>query len=74
METFIQQVNQFTPLSKTSILELYSLTTTNAYKKGEAVLELNRVAKKIYYIETGVLKVSFLSEGKEFVMKFFSAQ
>ena len=71
MKDFLIHINKLVTLNDEEITKLTNLVTTKSYKKGEVVLKLNRINRKLYFINDGLLKVSFLNEEKEFVMKFF---
>jgi len=71
MEDFLMQINRLVTLSNEETIGLNSIVKAKSYKKGDTVLKINRVNKKLYFINDGLVKVSFFNESKEFVMKFF---
>lgn len=71
MKELLKQINKFTHLNHNEISDLKNITKSKNYKKGETILTVNQVNKKLYLINEGLIKVSFYKEGKEFIMKFF---
>ncbi len=71
MEKLLKQINKLTNLNDDEISGLKNITKSKSYKKGETILKLNKINKKLYFINNGLIKVSFFKERKEFVMKFF---
>ncbi|MDQ1096747.1 MULTISPECIES: Crp/Fnr family transcriptional regulator [Chryseobacterium] len=41
------------------------------YRKGESILEAGKVCKRIYFIDTGLVKTFFYTDTREFIMRFF---
>lgn len=71
MEDFLTHINRLVTLSNEETISLTSIVKTKSYKKGDVVLKINRINKKLYFINDGLVKVSFFNERKEFVMRFF---
>ena len=71
MDDFLIHLNRLVTLNNQEINSLTNIVKTTSYKKGDVVLKVNRINKKLYFINDGLVKVSFFNETKEFVMKFF---
>lgn len=71
MKELLKQINRLTNLNDDEISALTNITKSKFYKKGETILKANHINKKLYFINDGLIKVSFFKEDKEFVMKFF---
>jgi len=41
------------------------------YRKGELILETNTVCKRIYFVDSGLVKTFFYTDTREFIMRFF---
>ena len=71
MEDVITQIKKLTTLNNQETSDLTNIMKTKSYKKGAKILSINQVNRNLYFINDGLLKVSFFNEDKEFVMKFF---
>ncbi len=72
MDELIQFCHQVSTLDITAKEALYhSNFETKSFKKGEAILEENSHCNHLYFITKGLSKLSFSSEEKEFIMRFF---
>lgn len=41
------------------------------YHKGELILETGQVCKRVYFVDSGLVKTFFYTETREFIMRFF---
>ncbi len=41
------------------------------YRKGELILETGQVCKRIYFVDSGLVKTFFYTDTREFIMRFF---
>ena len=71
LKYFLKRINKLVTLNDDETTKLSNLIKIKSYKKGEVILKLNKINKKLYFINDGLVKVSFLKENKEFVMRFF---
>lgn len=72
MKDFLKQINKLSVLNDNEISNLTNISKPKFYKKGENILKITQTNKKLYFIKSGLVKVSFFNDDKEFVMKFFS--
>ncbi|GEN77161.1 Crp/Fnr family transcriptional regulator [Chryseobacterium hagamense] len=42
------------------------------YRKGELILETGQICKRIYFVDSGLVKTFFYTDTREFIMRFFS--
>lgn len=42
-----------------------------SYRKGELILETGQVCKRIYFVDSGLVKTFFYTDTREFIMRFF---
>ena len=71
MKEFLKQIKGLTQLNESEISELTKIAEIITYCKGDIILNTNKISRKLYFIDKGLVKVSFFTEDKEFVMKFF---
>ncbi len=72
MADFLQYSNQFSPLENEAAEELIQNATTKTFKKGELLLQPGKVCRHLFFINEGLTKMYFISDDKEFIMRFFS--
>lgn len=41
------------------------------YKKGDTILETGTVCRRIYFVDSGLVKTCFSTDSREFIMRFF---
>ena len=41
------------------------------YRKGELILETGQICKRVYFVDSGLVKTFFYTETREFIMRFF---
>jgi CRP-like cAMP-binding protein len=71
MPDFIQFCQRIAHLDEEVVDALMKKLQTNKYKKGDHVLKAGQVCNCFYFIDEGLLKISFQKEAKEFIMRFF---
>lgn len=71
MNTLINHIKELIELDEKQVLQLTSITLPKNFEKDDVLLDINKTCKKLYFINEGLLKISFFSEEKEYIMKFF---
>lgn len=71
MNNLIQFINSKIPLEKSAKEKLLSLCSEKNYKKGDALLKIGGYCKHFYFINNGLVKLSFDTNDGEFIMRFF---
>ncbi|WP_298513451.1 Crp/Fnr family transcriptional regulator [uncultured Kordia sp.] len=71
MEDFLKHLNKLSTLNKEEIVLLTNIVEEKKYLRGEEVLKMHQINKKLYFVNDGLVKISFFNEDKEFVMNFF---
>jgi CRP-like cAMP-binding protein len=64
-ENIFEHFETFIVLSESLKSELAKRLKHIVFKKGEIVLDANRVCTESYFINTGILRTYFLKDGKE---------
>lgn len=72
MESLLRFCNNISDLTKEAEEGLSSVVSEKSFAKGEAILKEGKVCNKLYFIDSGLVKLFFLSDEKEFVMRFFT--
>ena len=72
MADFKQFCQQFSPLTDKAFNDLTKATTTHGYRKGQYVVKKNQVCEYLYFVDHGLMKLFFMNDDKQFVMRFFS--
>ena len=72
MEEFINQINQYTLLSKEAESDFLSKLKSISYKKGELITKEGQICKQLYFIEIGLVKQYYYHDDRLFVLRFFS--
>ena len=72
MDELFSAIAKLSPLTEDELAEFSNALQLRICKKGETVLHANSINRKLYFINNGLLKVAFLKDDKEFVMKFFA--
>jgi CRP-like cAMP-binding protein len=72
MPDFIQFCRRITALDEEVSDALSQKLQRTTYKKGDLVLKSGQTCNCFYFIDEGLLKVSFQKDDKEFIMRFFS--
>ena len=71
MKELIERICEYSALDNNEIAALESISSKKNFQKGQSVLKINQTSRKLYYIQKGLLKVSFHNESKEYIMRFF---
>ena len=74
MQDFIKHLNNHIKLNSEEASLLTKIIDKKTYAKGETILNIGQVSRKLYFVSNGLIKISFFNEDKEFVMNFFSEQ
>jgi CRP-like cAMP-binding protein len=69
-ENIYQHFESYIRLSEELKSELSNRLKLRSFKKGELVLDANRICKESYFIQNGILRTYFLKDGKE-VSEYF---
>lgn len=72
MTDFIKTLNTLSPLDKDAIDDLVLEITSKTFDKADLILISGRVCGQLYFLNKGLVKLSFHNDGKEFIMRFFS--
>ncbi|MDY0201462.1 MAG: hypothetical protein RBR40_10800 [Tenuifilaceae bacterium] len=70
-EHLFEHFEMFIQLSENLKVELARRLKPIIFKKGELVLDANKVCKESYFINRGILRTYYLKEGKE-ISEYFS--
>ena len=68
---FIQYCNQLSKLDKEAAADLLNTIKSKSVKKRHYFLREGEVCRNLYFIDKGLIKIHFIKEGKEFIMRFF---
>ncbi|MFC5045401.1 Crp/Fnr family transcriptional regulator [Aquimarina hainanensis] len=72
MNDFIKKINSINKLNTSETSELVAITHVKSFSKGDTILKIDQINKELYFINSGLVKLSFYKEDKEFILKFFS--
>jgi CRP-like cAMP-binding protein len=72
-KTIIEHFSKFIKISHELEAELMNRVTEVHFKKGELVIDANKICKKSYFIKRGLLRIYFVKDGKE-VCEHFSSE
>lgn len=72
MIPFINFLNSLSPLDENAIECLNKEIKCKTFKKGALILNSGRVCNYLFFTESGLVKLFFHKDEKEFVMRFFS--
>lgn len=72
MKDFIKLIQKLSPLTTEATGDLEDVISEKTYKKGEFIVRQGSICKQFYFINNGLIKLFFLNEDKEFIMRFFS--
>lgn len=72
MNDFIKTLNTLSSLSKEAIDDLELEIADKTFDKADLILTSGRVCGQLYFLNKGLVKLSFHKDGKEFIMRFFS--
>lgn len=71
MTDFLFALNHLAPLDPRAIDDIKIILCSQSYEKGELLLREGQVCKKLYFIDKGLAKTFFVTETREFIMRFF---
>lgn len=71
MSTFTSIVHQLSPLYLAAKTDLETELKTKTVEKGDFVFKQGMVCRHIYFVEKGLVKLSFQGDRTEFIMRFF---
>ncbi len=71
MKAFLQKINGLINLQENEISDLQKICTIKSFNKGDQILRINQINRHLYFINSGLVKLSFFKEDKEFIMRFF---
>jgi CRP-like cAMP-binding protein len=71
MTDFIKYCNQLSPLDQEASDNLLANLKSRTFHKGNYVLKSGSICNQLIYVDKGLLKLSFDTEYKEFIMRFF---
>ena len=71
MNKLIQFINSKVPLDEKTKEHLLSICVEKNYKKGEKLLSIGGYCNYLYFINAGLVKLSFEVDEGEFIMRFF---
>lgn len=71
LESFLEQINYYFPLSKETISALLSICTETKYVKNELLLESGTKAKYYYFLQSGLIGYYSNNENGDSVYKIF---
>ena len=72
MADFLPFCKQFSPLENEVAEELFQRSITKTFQKGELLLQPEKVCRSLFFINEGFAKIYFMSDDKEFIMRFFA--
>lgn len=72
MEGFLNQINQYTQLSKNAESDFLSKLKSISYKKGELITKEGQICRHLYFINVGLVKQYYYHNDRLFVLRFFS--
>ncbi len=65
-------INQFSPITESAWEDLVQIMKPQKFKKGDLLIDNHRVCKKLYFLETGLVKLYFINgEGNDIILRFF---
>lgn len=71
MKNFVSAFNQLANLGQEAGEDLQKCLSASSFHKGELLLKSGEICRKLYFIDQGLAKTFFMSDHKEFIMRFF---
>lgn len=71
MAPFIQAYHRLALLSAEASADLLPCLAVKTFEKGSLLLRERQICNKLFFVESGLVKVFFATEEKEFIMRFF---
>lgn len=72
MDNFINYLHGLSPLTSEAKISLKDVIRKKTYEKNDFIVRQRSVCKQFYFINEGLVKLFFINEDKEFIMRFFS--
>lgn len=72
MEDFIKFWDTLSPLDQSAKDGLLGIASEKIFIKGESLLTVGTICRHMYFVSEGLVKMSFLGDGREFVLRFFA--
>ncbi|SDF65570.1 cAMP-binding domain of CRP or a regulatory subunit of cAMP-dependent protein kinases [Pedobacter terrae] len=69
---FLSFVSSLSPFENEVNVILRSKLYQKRYRKGELILESGTVCKRLYFVDSGLVKTFFYTDTREFIMRFFA--
>ncbi len=73
MTALLQHFSQYIDLSDNLENEIINRVKQQSFKKGELILDANKICTHSYFIQKGLLRLYFIKDGKE-VSEYFSSE
>ena len=71
MKQLLSFIHALHPLEENALENLSSIVASKSVAKGAVIYSSNLYCRELFFIETGLVKMQFNSEGNEFIMRFF---
>lgn len=71
MNDFIKFLGKMSTLRNEAIKDLNAVISEESFRKGDYLLQQGEVCRQLYYLQSGLVKLYFYKEDKEFIMRFF---
>jgi CRP-like cAMP-binding protein len=71
MKDLIKQADTISPLSNETKLDLLNNLKRKFYEKGEIVNQKGKNSRRLYLVESGLLKHYYYHNGNQFILRFF---
>ncbi|MCJ7936166.1 MAG: Crp/Fnr family transcriptional regulator [Chryseobacterium sp.] len=68
---FLQQINQYYPLSDETIKALLDICTEEKYRKNDLLLESGSMARHYYFLKSGLIGYYTIDEQGDYIYKIF---
>ena len=74
MDDFIKKIQELSPLTPEAIRDLEDAIRKKTYEKNDIIVRQGSICRNFYFINKGLIKLFFLNEDKEFIMRFFAEE
>lgn len=71
MNDFVKHVDLISPLSVDAEAALLSKLHMRVYKKGEMINQKGKISRRLYFIDSGLIKHYYYHNGNQFILRFF---
>jgi CRP-like cAMP-binding protein len=72
MQEFTTFLNEFSKLTVDAVNDLDCCIFNESFLQGDTLAQKDKVCGKLFYIKSGLVKLSFDGDYKEFIMRFFT--